>query len=58
VLLVAPAAALLAAATSGQPLLASWTQIFMGGASRFVAQWFPLFLLGGLFGGAVPLSPE
>lgn len=50
VLLVAPAAALLAAAMSGEPILASWTQRFMGGASRFVAQWFPLFLLGGLFG--------
>src|SRR4029450_11140523 len=26
------------------------TQTFMSGAARFVAQWFPLFLLGGLFG--------
>lgn len=50
VLLVAPAAALLAAVMSGEPLLAHWTQTFMGSASRFVAQWFPLFLLGGLFG--------
>lgn len=50
VLLVAPAAALVAAAFSGEPLLAHWTQTFMGGAARFVAQWFPLFLLGGLFG--------
>lgn len=50
VLLVAPAAALLAAAVSGEPLLAHWTQTFMGATSRFVAQWFPLFLLGGLFG--------
>ena len=50
VLLVAPAAALLAAAMSGEPLLAHWTQTFMGGASRFVARWLPLFLLGGLFG--------
>ncbi len=50
VLLVAPLAALIAAAFSGEPLLAHWTQTFMGGATRFVAQWFPLFLLGGLFG--------
>src|SRR5215469_663123 len=50
VLLVSPAAALLAAAFSGEPLLAHWTQTFMGGAGRFVAQWFPMFLLGGLFG--------
>jgi H+/gluconate symporter-like permease len=50
VLLVAPAAALLAAALSGEPLLAHWTQTFMGAAARFVAQWFPMFLLGGVFG--------
>jgi len=50
VLIAAPAAALLAAAISGEPLLAHWTQTFMGGASRFVMQWFPMFLLGGLFG--------
>jgi H+/gluconate symporter-like permease len=50
VLLLAPLAALLAAAISGEPLLAHWTQTFMGSASRFVAQWFPLFLLGALFG--------
>jgi H+/gluconate symporter-like permease len=47
---VAPAAALVAAAMSGEPLLAHWTQTFMGGASRFVGKWLPLFLLGGLFG--------
>lgn len=50
VLLVAPAAAILAAAMSGEPILAHWTQTFMGGASRFIATWFPMFLLGGLFG--------
>lgn len=50
VLMVAPLAALVAAAFSGEPLLAHWTQTFMGGAARFVAQWFPMFLLGGLFG--------
>ena len=50
VLLLAPAAALLAAAFSGQPLLAIWTQIFMESAARFLAQFFPLFLLGALFG--------
>ena len=50
VLLVGPAAALLAAAIAGGPLLASWTQTFMGGAAGFIAQFFPLFLLGALFG--------
>src|SRR5215813_7652423 len=50
VLVLAPAAALLAAAFGGEPLLANWTQIFMGGAAHFLAQFFPLFLLGAVFG--------
>lgn len=50
VLLLAPLAALLAAAFAGEPLLAHWTQTFMGSAARFVAQFFPLFLLGAVFG--------
>src|SRR6201996_3092856 len=50
VLVLAPAAALIAAAFGGQPLLASWTQIFMGSAATFLAQFFPIFLLGALFG--------
>src|SRR6201986_1160606 len=50
VLLLAPVAALVAALFGGQPLLASWTQIFMTSASGFLAQFFPLFLLGALFG--------
>jgi H+/gluconate symporter-like permease len=50
VLLLAPAAALLAAALAMEPLLASWTQTFMGSAAAFLAQFFPLFLLGALFG--------
>ncbi len=50
VLLLAPAAALLAAAFAGEPLLASWTQTFMFSAATFLAQFFPLFLLGALFG--------
>jgi H+/gluconate symporter-like permease len=50
ILLLAPAAALVAAGASGEPLLAHWTQTFMGGAAQFVAQFFPLFLLGALFG--------
>lgn len=50
VLLLAPAMALVAAAFAGEPLLAHWTQTFMGGAAQFVAQFFPIFLLGALFG--------
>ncbi|GEP54580.1 GntP family permease [Reyranella soli] len=50
VLLLAPAAALLAAAFAGEPLLAHWTQTFMGSAAQFLAQFFPIFLMGALFG--------
>jgi len=50
ILLLAPAAALIAAAVSREPLLAHWTQTFMGSAAQFLAQFFPLFLLGALFG--------
>lgn len=50
VLLLSPAAALLAAALAGEPLLAHWTQTFMGSASRFIMQFYPIFLLGALFG--------
>jgi len=50
VLGLAPLAALVAAAFAGEPLLAHWTQTFMGSAAGFVAQFFPLFLLGALFG--------
>ncbi|MBN9007198.1 MAG: GntP family permease [Rhizobiales bacterium] len=50
VLLLAPIAALIAALFSGEPLLAHWTQTFMGGAAEFLARFFPLFLLGAIFG--------
>jgi H+/gluconate symporter-like permease len=50
ILLLSPVAALIAAAASREPLLANWTQTFMGSAAHFLAQFFPLFLLGALFG--------
>src|SRR2546423_534634 len=50
VLVLAPAAALVAAALGREPLLANWTQTFMGSAATFLAQFFPLFLLGAVFG--------
>ena len=39
VLLLAPAAAIVAAAAAGEPLLAHWTETFMGGAAKFLAQF-------------------
>ena len=50
ILIIAPVAGLLVAAFAGEPLLASWTQTFMPNAAQFVAQFFPLFLLGAVFG--------
>ena len=50
ILLLAPGAALIAAAFAGGPTLPYWTQTFMDNASRFIAQFFPIFLLGALFG--------
>ena len=50
ILLLAPAAAVLAAGLAGEPLLAHWTQTFMGSAARFIMQFFPIFVLGALFG--------
>jgi H+/gluconate symporter-like permease len=43
-------AGLIAATFAAEPLLASWTQTFMLNAAQFMAQFFPLFLLGALFG--------
>jgi H+/gluconate symporter-like permease len=56
ILLLAPLCALIAALLAGQPLLANWTQIFMGSAAGFVAQFFPIFLLGALFGKLMEAS--
>ena len=50
VLLLAPLAAMITALFSGEPLLAHLTQTFMGSAAGFLGQFFPLFLLGALFG--------
>ncbi|MGI9479948.1 MAG: GntP family permease, partial [Hyphomicrobiaceae bacterium] len=50
-LLLAPLMALLAVLlTGGLPLLASYTQIFMINVGDFVVAFFPLFLLGAVFG--------
>ncbi len=50
VLVLAPAAALIVAMAAGEPLLANWTITFMEAASGFIFQFFPLFLLGAVFG--------
>jgi H+/gluconate symporter-like permease len=50
VLLLAPAMALVAVLFSQAPLLASYTQVFMPAMGGFLIQFFPLFLLGAVFG--------
>lgn len=50
VLLLAPAMAAVAALLGGAPLLASYTQVFMPALGSFIVQYFPLFLLGAVFG--------
>lgn len=50
-LILAPAlAALTVLASSDAPILASYTQIFMGATGGFIIQYFPVFLLGAIFG--------
>lgn len=57
VLLLAPLMALLAALFSPDaPLLASYTQIFMPALGAFVVAFFPLFLLGAVFGKLMEVS--
>ncbi len=51
VIVLAPLLAMLAVAMSGEvPLLAAYTQIFMPALGKFLTKYFPLFLLGALFG--------
>lgn len=51
VLILAPLMALLAVLFSpGTPVLASYTQVFMPALGGFVIAFFPLFLLGAVFG--------
>jgi H+/gluconate symporter-like permease len=56
ILLLAPVCALIAAGVAGQPLLANWTQTFMPTAAGFVGQFFPIFLLGAVFGKLMEAS--
>ena len=50
VLILAPGLAVAAAVFSGAPPLGSYTQIFMQALGGFVVLYFPIFLLGAIFG--------
>lgn len=56
VIVLAPVLAALVTLLSGAPVLASYTQVFMSGAGGFVISFFPLFLLGALFGKVMDAS--
>ncbi len=56
-LLLTPALAVLAVlASEGGPVLASYTQVFMQATGGFIVQYFPLFLLGAVFGKLMDVS--
>ncbi|MCV6598069.1 MAG: GntP family permease [Mangrovicoccus sp.] len=57
VLILAPVLSLMAAALSGaSPVLATYTQIFMPALGGYVIKFFPLFLLGAIFGKLMEVS--
>ena len=50
VVIAAPVASVVALVFSGAPILASYTEIFMPALANFVGSYFPVFLLGAIFG--------
>lgn len=56
VIVFAPVCALLAAGLSGQALLPSYTETFMTSASGYIRSFFPLFLMGAIFGKLMELN--
>jgi H+/gluconate symporter-like permease len=50
VILFAPVFALLAAALQGLPVMPSYTELFMAKAVVYVKSFFPIFMLGAVFG--------
>ncbi|MDO5619598.1 GntP family permease [Kocuria sp.] len=50
VVIAAPISAIVALVFSGAPILASYTEIFMPALASFVGAYFPVFLLGAIFG--------
>ncbi|MFJ6131470.1 GntP family permease [Janibacter terrae] len=56
VLILAPILALLATLLAGGPLLATYTQVFMPALGKYAITYFPLFLLGAIFGKVMDVS--
>ncbi|WP_018132996.1 GntP family permease [Effusibacillus pohliae] len=56
VILFAPIFTLLAVILSGLPLLPSYTETFMTNAANYVKSFFPVFLLGAVFGKVMEMT--
>ncbi|MEM1378175.1 MAG: GntP family permease [Pseudomonadota bacterium] len=56
VLILSPLLAGLAALLVGDPVMATWTQRFMPATGGFVISFFPLFMLGAVFGRVMEVS--
>lgn len=56
VIVFAPIFALLAAVLSGLALMPSYTESFMLNAANYVKNYFPIFLLGAIFGKVMEMS--
>lgn len=50
VIMMAPIMAILAATLSGLDLMPSYTELFMGKAVTYIKSYFPVFMLGAIFG--------
>lgn len=53
---IAPIAAGVVALTGGLDLLDSYTNIYMGGFVSFAKNWFPVFMLGAIFGKLMEIT--
>lgn len=56
VIIIAPIVTLLAVILSGGLLLPSYTEVFMPYAANYVKSFFPIFLLGAVFGKVMEMS--
>lgn len=56
IIIAAPLCALVAMLFSGAPVLVNYTDTFMPALADFVAQYFPLFLTGAIFGKLMTVS--
>ena len=56
VIIVAPLVTLLAVLLSGGHLLPSYTEVYMSHAASYIKSFFPIFLLGAIFGKVMEIS--